>query len=179
MGKPFDWMNFKQDNREPRGGWAAGWYTCKCNKCGDSYMGAKRSWHCADCAYLETPIQSALSEIGIEKPSDVSMVLERAREMMEVSNSIKFALIAANSKNAPQNNVVSEIPQIAEEQARMADTMKRLRDYFEMRSNLSHLIAASSTLVEEMKAMGYGETSDRPLPGAWDGFVEALERAKG
>lgn len=54
-----------------------------------------------------------------------------------------------------------------------------LRSFNEQYARSATLLSASSTLVEEMKAMGYGETSDRPLPGAWDGFVEALARARG
>lgn len=47
----FDIQNAKLDQREPRGGWAAGGYSCTCIQCKCSYYGDKRSWECADCAY--------------------------------------------------------------------------------------------------------------------------------
>lgn len=37
--------------RSMRGGWAPGEYFCNCRKCGESYIGAKQSSTCADCAY--------------------------------------------------------------------------------------------------------------------------------
>jgi hypothetical protein len=49
-------MTFKEDNRPKRNGWAKGEYTNKCRDCGERYIGDKRSWQCADCAY-ETPIK--------------------------------------------------------------------------------------------------------------------------
>lgn len=43
----------KADNRPARGGWADGWYTCTCRECGEGYLGSKRSYECADCAYAK------------------------------------------------------------------------------------------------------------------------------
>ena len=41
------------DTRPPKLGWATGWYCNNkgCSNCGKVYTGAKRSYHCADCAY--------------------------------------------------------------------------------------------------------------------------------
>ena len=40
------------DPRPARGGWSPGEsYTCKCKTCGCWFIGAKRSFQCADCAY--------------------------------------------------------------------------------------------------------------------------------
>jgi hypothetical protein len=39
------------DQRPQRTGWATGLYTCTCLECGKGFMGAKRSWNCAPCAY--------------------------------------------------------------------------------------------------------------------------------
>lgn len=39
------------DNRPAKHGWCTGWYSNKCKCCGDLYVGAKRSYHCSDCAY--------------------------------------------------------------------------------------------------------------------------------
>lgn len=48
----FDFDNVKEDDfRDKRHGWAMGGYTCVCEECGCSYVGDKRSWMCADCAY--------------------------------------------------------------------------------------------------------------------------------
>ena len=45
----------KHDKREARGGWAPGEYLNKCSRCNDWYIGDKRSFICADCAYVVTP----------------------------------------------------------------------------------------------------------------------------
>ena len=39
------------DSRAPLGGWAPGQYCSHCKKCGQDYMGDKRSSECANCAY--------------------------------------------------------------------------------------------------------------------------------
>jgi 8-oxo-dGTP pyrophosphatase MutT (NUDIX family) len=41
----------REDIREPRNGWAPGGYLCICRGCEATYIGAKRSMTCADCAY--------------------------------------------------------------------------------------------------------------------------------
>ena len=40
-----------QDERQRKDGWCAGDYLCTCRSCGCRYVGDKRSWECADCAY--------------------------------------------------------------------------------------------------------------------------------
>lgn len=42
---------FTSDQREMRGGWGKGFYTCSCSNCGKGFMGGKRAWCCAPCAY--------------------------------------------------------------------------------------------------------------------------------
>lgn len=44
-----------EDERPPAGGWAPGTYLCKCEKCGDQFIGAKLSRQCSDCAYGTKP----------------------------------------------------------------------------------------------------------------------------
>jgi len=44
-------MNLDIDKRPHKRGWNAGGYICKCSRCTKEYLGAKRSFHCADCAY--------------------------------------------------------------------------------------------------------------------------------
>lgn len=41
----------KHDTRPDKGLYAAGEYLCRCRKCFDYFIGDKRSFHCADCAY--------------------------------------------------------------------------------------------------------------------------------
>lgn len=43
-------------------------------------------------------------------------------------------------------------------------------------NDVDDLIRTASAFVEELRRMGYGETSERALPGSFDTFVEALER---
>lgn len=43
-------------------------------------------------------------------------------------------------------------------------------------SGVEDLIRTATAFVEELRRMGYGETSERALPGSFDPFVEALER---
>jgi len=46
-----DIRNPKVDTREQLGWWAPGAYICQCKRCGDFYVGDKRSLSCADCEY--------------------------------------------------------------------------------------------------------------------------------
>ncbi|MEH2517514.1 hypothetical protein V1279_003087 [Bradyrhizobium sp. AZCC 1610] len=56
-------LRWKTDSRPQRHGWAPGWYlnNCRGEGCKDledpSFIGAKRAYHCADCAYaLPDPV---------------------------------------------------------------------------------------------------------------------------
>ena len=42
---------YKEDDRPKRKGWAPGNYFNKCRKCECEFIGDKRAWMCADCAY--------------------------------------------------------------------------------------------------------------------------------
>lgn len=42
---------YKEDDRPQNGPWAPGTYCCSCCDCGDKFMGDKRAYVCADCAY--------------------------------------------------------------------------------------------------------------------------------
>ena len=42
---------FERDERPGLLGWLPGWYSCQCSNCKESFTGAKRSYHCSDCAY--------------------------------------------------------------------------------------------------------------------------------
>jgi len=43
----------KISEKKQRGAWAPGNYIRKCIMCGDKFMGDKRAFSCADCAYKE------------------------------------------------------------------------------------------------------------------------------
>lgn len=47
----FDRQMAPPDERPPRGGWAAGNYTCVCHSCERAFAGDKRARECAECAY--------------------------------------------------------------------------------------------------------------------------------
>jgi hypothetical protein len=57
------------DGRDARGGWAPGDYLCICGKCQCRFMGAKRAFHCADCAYAEDEAKPAPPS-----PPDVNLI---------------------------------------------------------------------------------------------------------
>lgn len=40
------------------------------------------------------------------------------------------------------------------------------------------LLQAATAFVEELKSFGYGQTSEKALPGSYDALVAALERIK-
>ena len=45
------------DQRPPKGGWAPGYYECRCRTCNKRFHGAKGAYSCADCAYAKPPKQ--------------------------------------------------------------------------------------------------------------------------
>lgn len=51
----------KVDDRPPKGGWATGPYLNTCRRCGGDFLGDKRAWICADCAY--EPVVEPLTDI--------------------------------------------------------------------------------------------------------------------
>lgn len=47
------WPRHKEDHRPPRGAWCDGEYMCVCINCKQGFIGDKRAFICADCAYAE------------------------------------------------------------------------------------------------------------------------------
>jgi hypothetical protein len=43
---------------------------------------------------------------------------------------------------------------------------------------VSDLLRTATAFIEELKAFGYGETSEKALPGAYDPFVRAVNALK-
>ena len=52
------WMP-KRDSRPQKGWYAPGEYLVMCRRCRDYFIGDKRAFLCADCAYGEKPLASA------------------------------------------------------------------------------------------------------------------------
>lgn len=47
-------LNIKEaDPRPPKHGWAPGEYVARCNQCHQHFIGDKRAYQCADCAYSQ------------------------------------------------------------------------------------------------------------------------------
>jgi hypothetical protein len=47
------YKNYKEDHREPIGGWCDGDYLNTCLICNCGFIGDKRAYHCADCEYAK------------------------------------------------------------------------------------------------------------------------------
>ena len=62
-------MNPKSDKRPPIGGWCGGEYSVVCRKCSDHFIGDKRSYHCADCAYKIAEEYEAKPKVDVWKIS--------------------------------------------------------------------------------------------------------------
>ena len=56
----------KPDHRPKRLGWAPGDYFCMCAQCGAHYLGDKRSWTCAPCAYAEAETAGEMAEVMLD-----------------------------------------------------------------------------------------------------------------
>jgi hypothetical protein len=50
-------LEYKEDNRPQRGGWAPGNYINRCGECQSQFVGDKRAVWCADCAYDDEGLQ--------------------------------------------------------------------------------------------------------------------------
>ena len=44
----------KSSDLPPKHGWETGFYSCRCNRCKETFQGRKRAYECADCAYDES-----------------------------------------------------------------------------------------------------------------------------
>ncbi len=52
---PMGLRDCKRDDRPQKGAWAPGNYMNKCSGCGCGFIGDKRAYECADCAYRPMP----------------------------------------------------------------------------------------------------------------------------
>jgi hypothetical protein len=56
--------------------------------------------------------------------------------------------------------------------------VERLDALEEERQRNADLLRTATAFLEELKAFGYGETSEKALPGAYDPFVRAVNALK-
>lgn len=68
------------DSRAPFRGWAPGGYMCKCSVCKEQFIGDKRAYHCAHCAYgQQSPQEVAAIKKAAESAPKVEVTEERLR----------------------------------------------------------------------------------------------------
>ncbi len=61
MGSP--WNEYEaRDIRPAKSGWAPGGYVRPCLSCGKEFIGEKRSYQCAQCAYAKTTQEPPCNE---------------------------------------------------------------------------------------------------------------------
>lgn len=108
-----------------------------------------------------TLLRRAIESVGIEKPSDYTLVLEEVERLMD-------------------ERLVEKVYRAANDAAEQVDehaTEKMVKAAIETTGILA-LIRAATDLVQEMEEMGYGKTSDRALPGSYDNLLAALAEVK-
>ncbi|MCX5495422.1 hypothetical protein OSH11_11950 [Kaistia dalseonensis] len=77
---------WKRDDRPSRHGWAPGDYLSQCRRCAIAFLGAKRAWTCADCAYAEPdaapecPICGASDSRALEPDPRIAELEARAEK---------------------------------------------------------------------------------------------------
>jgi len=84
----------KTETTERKGGQAPGQYCCECSDCGLFYMGDKRSWQCADCAYanplvdreheINRVFEKALSYTSERVESEIDTCISELEEIISV-----------------------------------------------------------------------------------------------
>lgn len=132
-----------------------------------------------------TLLRRAIESVGIEKPSDYTLVLEEVERLMEVERQVasqaptrEQMLLAALGhawfKERLNNGMKVEQARI-HTQAQIAEAVAYLKN---LHREEDALIRAATDLVQEMEEMGYGKTSDRALPGSWDTMLAALAEVK-
>lgn len=72
----------RDDERPPRKGWAPGQYIGSiCRDCGRPFMGAKRAFQCADCAYIDwKPTHRHGKTGGLYRLLDLRPIIEKTME---------------------------------------------------------------------------------------------------
>src|SRR5688500_18088515 len=114
-----------------------------------------------------TLLRRAIETVGIEKPSDYTLVLEEVERLMDGRLVEKVARALNHVECEPHKDVTGYGDTFGWE-----DVMSQVRERHLATSRtaieasgLPALIRAATDLVQEMEEMGYGKTSDRALPG--------------
>jgi hypothetical protein len=118
-----------------------------------------------------TLLRRAIESVGIEKPSDYTLVLEELERLMDERLVEKVAhAIRDKCAELDQRDDVLD-----------ADAMLFSKEYAVSAieaTGISALIRAATDLVKEAEEMGFGKTSETALPGSWDALIVALEEVK-
>lgn len=88
----FDMTNAQVDERPELHGWAPGDYLCRCRDCGQEYIGDKRSYSCANCAYgfEEQKIKTLQSYLRFNLNSEIKVKFTEKgyKRLVELHNEI-------------------------------------------------------------------------------------------
>ena len=83
----------KEDDRPKKNGWAPGGYTGKCSRCGELFIGDKRSRECADCAYESD--KQFVEAVDKFRGSSSADLIKRTKERLEYAEAInRFSDVA-------------------------------------------------------------------------------------
>lgn len=63
---------WKEDSRPQRGAWAPGSYLSRCHVCQEQFIGDKRAYSCADCAYGLPQVEPD-RELGFAEENDYAL----------------------------------------------------------------------------------------------------------
>lgn len=87
------------DSRAPFRGWAPGGYMCKCLVCKEQFIGGKRAYNCADCAYEE---QSPQEVAAIKKAATPAPKVEVTEESADTQllKALRGELVELRKQNA-------------------------------------------------------------------------------
>lgn len=76
--------NFKPlDGRPRRHGWAPGEYFTKCSQCNCQFIGDKRAWNCADCAYKNYDAEIAAEQ---ELEADLAVLGKAVDDLVRITH---------------------------------------------------------------------------------------------
>lgn len=110
-------MNPKSDKRPPINGWCDGEYSVICSKCKDHYIGDKRSWHCADCAYNLAEDYESKPKLDVWKISINDSYYydsERCAPDFELSQFLEYSNIGDTFSVTKQKMTVEEYEKLPE-----------------------------------------------------------------
>jgi hypothetical protein len=110
-------------------------------------------------------LRAAIERIGIEKPSDYTLVMEEVGRM-EAEEKLAEAILER-----------SPIFEDGFNRDRVLECI--VEGIRQGRQQSSPLLHAASLFISEAERMGYGKTSEKALPGSFDLLVKAVREVKG